>query len=231
MSGIEFFLWKLSHEHAESVQLGRRDQSPEQPVEVLGVEHLTLRDIAKFGMRREENRRGKLRQQTFRQIKVHIESFESLKFLGLDLRKHLAPHSLLDVREPIEAWRERALFLNVIGGELAQLLPRHARAEFDDRTDRLRLALRHGDAFFSPTAQVITVVQQLVLAFHDIRFLGDILLHDLISTLLGILAWWRAEHIIGKIHALEALTLGILEGADLRLLFLPFRSWLGETRT
>src|SRR6476646_592910 len=102
MSRVEFLLRKLRHEHAQSVQLRRCDQSPEQPVEVLGVEHLTLRDIAEFGMGREENRRGKFRQQTLRQIKVYVEPFESLKFLDLHLREYLTAHSLLDVREPIE---------------------------------------------------------------------------------------------------------------------------------
>src|SRR6185312_14185334 len=100
-------------------------------------------------------------------------------------------------------------------------LPRHAGAEFDDRTDRLRLALRHGDAFFGPTTQVITVVQQLVLAFHDLRLLGDILLHHLISTPLGILAGWRAEYIIGKIHALEALSLASSRVPTCACCFLP----------
>src|SRR5690348_8902752 len=106
MGRVELLLCKLRHKHSESIQLGGGDESAKEPVEVLRVEHLTLRHIAQFGMGREENRRGKFRQQACGQIKVYIESFESRKLLDLHLREYLPAHSVLDVREPIEAWGE-----------------------------------------------------------------------------------------------------------------------------
>src|SRR5262245_6894642 len=111
MGRIELFLWKLRDEHAQPVKLRRSDESAEQPVEVFCVQHFSLRDIAELGMGREENRRGKFRQQALRQVEVQVKPLESWKLFDLDLRKYLAPDGVLDMRESVKTRGKHPLLL------------------------------------------------------------------------------------------------------------------------
>ena len=95
---VEFLLWKLGDEQPQPIQLCVRDKAAEQTIEIVGVEHLPLRDIAEFWMRRQKNRRGKLGEPAIRQIKIHIEPFQPGELLDLYLRKYLSANGVFRMR-------------------------------------------------------------------------------------------------------------------------------------
>ncbi|MER3425232.1 MAG: hypothetical protein C4293_20400 [Nitrospiraceae bacterium] len=58
---------------------------------------------------------------------------------------------------------------------------------------------------------LVALLQQLLLACHDLGLFGNIFFHDFFKGLLWVLPRWRAEYIIVKIYAFKSLFLRLGE--------------------
>ena len=77
VGGVELFLQERRHQEAEAVELDRRDDVLEEPVEVVDRDHLAPRDVAQLGP-------GELQ----------VEALQAREHLDLDRREDLAPGRL-----------------------------------------------------------------------------------------------------------------------------------------
>ena len=84
-SGVELLLRKLRDQQAQPVELLRIQNAIEQIVEVVDGDQLSFGNITEIRARRQENRRRKLRQKVFRNVKVHVEAFQPRLLLDVHL--------------------------------------------------------------------------------------------------------------------------------------------------
>ena len=123
------------------------------------------------------------------QVEVQVEARQVAAFLLLDfvdlvLGKHHAALGVVGVRQGQESLRPEAPLADLFGCHRGQLLPRlHAFGQLHPHALLHRLAARHGDALGRPIAQVVPVVQQLHLPFHDFGLRGRHPGDDLVEIL------------------------------------------------
>src|SRR6185437_10585496 len=96
---IELFLGKWGQEQSHPVHLHRRQNVLEQHVEVRQRHDLTARHISQFRPILKKNRRRKLRQKCFGQIKIHIKSLQARERRDYHLRKNKSARGVLGMRQ------------------------------------------------------------------------------------------------------------------------------------
>ena len=120
-SRVELLLRKLRDEQSKTFELLRIENAVEELVEVVDGDELTLGNVAQILARRQKNRRRKLRQEMFRKIEIHIESFKSRLQLDVHLWKDHAADRMIHVRQ----WqiRKQVAISDFLGRHAAQLFP------------------------------------------------------------------------------------------------------------
>ena len=130
-------------------------------LKLASVTSCPLRDVAQVRPRRQEDRRGELRQQVLRQVEVEIEAGQVAVglLLGLvdqGLREDHAARLVVRDAAAEESRPARASWLlissGVSGGEL---LPGHARGQLHAHAVLHRLAARHRHARGRPVGEVV----------------------------------------------------------------------------
>jgi hypothetical protein len=174
---IKLLLRERREEQAQTFELLRIQDAVEQLIIILDGDELSLRHIAEIRPRGQVNRRREFGQKVVLQVEVEVETGQVAIFLFLDfvdreLWEYHAAFRMVGMGQRQESLREDIAGRDFIGTQRGEFLPGHSGGQLDANATLNRFPSRHRDALRRVITQVITLLEQRLMALHDVRLRG-----------------------------------------------------------